>query len=243
MIRNPGEHLAVIPARGGSKRIPRKNIKVFNGVDHIIAVTIECLKTSGIFADIYVSTEDDEIGEISATAGAKVLHRPAHLADDHATTGHVMQHAMKELGAVRLTEYVACVYPTAALINPITLARGLQRLQTEPIATYAMPLARHRAPVERALRIDRDTGKIIPPLSLVADSRNQDLRPAYYDPGQWYWGLANAWVNGLPIYHPATIPIYVPPWEAVDIDEPEDFILAEMVALGYAERFDRGEPL
>lgn len=236
MIRNPGSHLAVIPARGGSKRIHRKNIQIFNGIAPIITVTIDILRGSGIFADIYVSTEDGEIAEIAATAGAKVLDRPAHLADDHATTGHVMQHAMQWLAGVRRTEYVACVYPTAALINPITLGEGLMRLQHETIATYSMPLARHRAPVERALRIDRDTGKIIPPLSLVADSRNQDIRPSYYDPGQWYWGLANAWLNGLPIYHAATVPIYVPPWEAIDIDEPSDMIMAEIVAIGMADR-------
>lgn len=219
--------LAVIPARGGSKRIPRKNILPFCGKP-MIAWSIEAARDSGCFDRIIVSTDDPEIGEVARAYGAEApFVRPPDLSDDHAGTIPVVAHAtawQRQHGAK--PEHVCCIYATAPFVRAQDLQKGLRLLQ-ETGADYAFSVTRYAYPIQRALRLM--------PGRRVAmwnpehyQTRSQDLEEAFHDAGQFYWGQAGAWLDHTPIFSCNGVPVILPNERVQDIDTPEDWREAEM---------------
>jgi pseudaminic acid cytidylyltransferase len=213
--------LAVIPARGGSKRIPRKNIKLFAGRP-MLAWAIDNAQQSGCFDAIAVSTEDAEIAAVALACGASVIQRPAELADDTASTAQVMSHAIE---ASTGAEFVCCLYATTPLLEPQDLQSGLELLQTSG-ADYVMAAAPLPAPAQQAFAF-QDDGRVRILWHEHMQKRTQDLPPTYYDAGQFYWARAATWLAGKPIFGYHTRAVLLPARRAIDIDTLEDWEHAE----------------
>lgn len=221
-------NIAVIPARGGSKRIPRKNIKRFNGKP-MIAWSIQAARDSGLFDHILVSTDDREIADIAQAFGAEVpFLRPSSLADDVTPTVPVIAHAVNacaEIGWV--AEYVCCLYPCAPLIQAEDLVAGLELLK-DAKAEYVYPVAAYAHPVHRAmLRSAEGQMTFLHPECEL--TRTQDLPVTYHDTGQFYWGKGTAW-SSMKRMHSEGAGLVVPNWRMVDIDTPEDWARAELIS-------------
>ena len=217
--------LAVIPARGGSKRIPRKNIRPFAGRP-MIAHAIAGAQAAGVFDRIVVSTDDDEIAGIARALGAELpFKRPAELAHDHAGTVEVVAHAITTLAeAGWQAAQTCCIYPGVPMLDPADLRQALALLE-EGGCDYVLPVAHFPAPVQRALKRSAD-GLMAPMQPQYTQSRSQDLEPAYYDAGQFYWGHSGAWLAGRHPHHQARS-LVLPGWRVVDIDTPDDWTRAE----------------
>jgi len=220
-----GPSVAVIPARGGSKRIPRKNIRPFLGVP-LLARTVAVLQSSGLFDRIVVSTDDDEVAEVAVGAGAEVpFRRAGSLADDQTPTVPVVADAIAQLGMREVGAQVCCIYPTAVLLQINDLMRAV-RLLEDPAVDYVVPVAPFSAPIQRALRVDDDGRcEMIWPENLTV--RSQDLEPAFHDAGQFYWGATDAWVAKRPVFGPRTRAVVLPSGAVQDIDTEEDWVVAE----------------
>lgn len=219
--------VAIIPARGGSKRIPRKNVRPFAGkpmIAHAISVAIG----SGLFDRIVVSTDDDEIASIAQAAGAETpFRRPADLADDMTPTVPVIAHAVRALQAEGYApDHVCCIYPAVPFLQPQDLAEG-RKLLDSGVAPYAFPVVPFPSAIQRALR-RTDSGKVEPFDPQYVLVRTQDLEPAYHDAGQFYWGGRQAWLDGLPIHANGAV-FVLPHWRVVDIDTPDDWLCAEQM--------------
>jgi len=216
--------LAIIPARGGSKRIPRKNVRPFAGKP-MIGYAIATALASGLFRDVVVSTDDDEIAAVARELGASVpFKRPDQLADDHTPTVPVIAHALEAYAALAgAPDEVCCIYPGVPFLEVEDLRQALALLERG--ADYAFPVAQFMSPVQRALSRGPD-GSTRPFFPEYAATRTQDLEPAYHDAGQFYWGQRSAWLARLNIHlHGRTI--VLPAWRVVDIDTPEDWERAE----------------
>lgn len=218
-------NIAIIPARGGSKRIPRKNIKTFAGKP-MIAHAIEAAKKSGLFEHVLVSTDDQEIALISREWKAEVpFMRPSELADDHTATVPVIAHAILECEKMGWkVDMVCCIYPSVPFIKIDDLKAALELLKHSD-AAYSFPITEFPSPIQRALKRETN-GKLssfYPEYELM---RTQDLESAYHDAGQFYWGTRNAWLNYSRI-HAFGIGLVIPNWRVVDIDTPEDWQRAE----------------
>ena len=217
--------LAIIPARGGSKRIPRKNIRDFFGKP-IIAYSIEVALQSGLFDEVMVSTDDPEIAAIAKKYGAIVpFMRSSNNANDMAATFDVLKEVeanYQQLYGLTF-ETICCIYPTAPLIKGQKLVEGLDLLIKNNLDTV-FPVVAFSYPVMRGLEIIDGKAKMIWPE--YQNSRSQDLKEVYHDAGQWYW------------YRPENIEktlftensscIILDPMEVQDIDQPADWLLAEM---------------
>ena len=217
--------LAVIPARGGSKRIPRKNIRPFGGKP-IIAWSIEAALHSGCFDRVVVSTDDAEIADVARGHGAEVpFLRPPALADDHAGTLAVMRHAVEACAVDRATGRVCCIYATAPFLRAEDLRRGLQVLE-EAGTDYAFSVTSFAFPIQRALRLT-PAGRVemLDPAQFA--TRSQDLEEAWHDAGQFYWGRAAAWLDEAPLFGHGAAPVILPRHRVEDIDTPEDWVRAE----------------
>jgi pseudaminic acid cytidylyltransferase len=217
--------IAVIPARGGSKRIPRKNIKAFAGKP-MIAYAIEAAKASGVFDHIVVTTDDPEIAAIAVATGAETpFTRPPELADDFTPTVPVIAHAVqtcRDLGWP--VDQACCIYPGVPFIESGDLVDALRLLETG-VAAYAFPVTAFPSAIQRALRRRADA-TVTPFNPEYVSTRTQDLEPGYFDAGQFYWGTAQAWLDGLNI-HANGASIVLPEWRVVDIDTPADWERAE----------------
>jgi pseudaminic acid cytidylyltransferase len=249
-------NLCVIPARGGSKRVPRKNIRAFAGRP-MIGWPIQAALDAGCFARVVVSTEDAEISEVARAQGAQVLPRPPELADDFATTLDVMRHAAGALQAGRFPPLfqggakggsctfgkanhppltppstkegdilICCLYATAAFTTPGDLLAGLAALEGDASADYAFSVAPYPHPVQRALALT-PAGRVEALYPEHRATRTQDLPPAYHDAGAFYWGRAAAWAAQKPVHGPGSIPLPLPPERVCDIDTPQDWARAE----------------
>lgn len=218
--------LAVIPARGGSKRIPRKNIKLFCGKP-MIAWSIEAALQSSCFDQIVVSTDDAEIAEVARQYGAQVpFMRPIELADDHTGTTAVIAHGVDWFAAQsQMPAQVCCLYATAPFVSADDLRRGLAVL-TETGSDYAFSVTSYAFPIQRAIRIN-PVGRIEMFSAEHFNERSQDLEEAYHDAGQFYWGRADAWQQRRIIFSPAAVPVMLPRHRVQDIDTPEDWTRAE----------------
>jgi pseudaminic acid cytidylyltransferase len=219
--------IAVIPARGGSKRIPRKNIKSFAGKP-MIAHAIGAAQRCGLFDRIVVSTDDAEIARVAKEYEAEVpFMRPAALADDFTPTVPVIAHAINACRILRWqVNQVCCIYPAVPFLQEADLASALHLLETND-AGYVFPIAAYPSAIQRALRQLPD-GKIEPFYSQYATIRTQDLEPAYYDAGQFYWGRAQTWLEGK-VLHQHAVGMIIPDWRVVDIDTHEDWQRAELM--------------
>lgn len=220
--------VAVIPARGGSKRIPRKNIKSFAGRP-IISYSIEQALRCALFDRILVSTDDDEIAEVARRCGAETpFLRPRELADDFSGTNDVVKHALrwlKEHGEE--ATHACCIYATAPFLQAEFLTQGyLELVQSD--RSYAFSVTTFPFPVQRALRITAQ-GRVDAMDRSHIFTRSQDLEEAYHDAGQFYWGTAHAFLSDTVIFSAASIPIILPRHLVQDIDTPEDWERAELM--------------
>ncbi|MDB9697939.1 pseudaminic acid cytidylyltransferase [Planktomarina temperata] len=226
--------IAVIPARGGSKRIIKKNIKHFCGKP-MIAWSILTAKSAGIFDSIIVSTDDEEIAEIAKFYGASVpFRRPLSLSGDHSSTMEVIEHAVSwHLSNGVNLNFICCLYATAPFVRETDLKDGYETLLREG-ADFAFPISTYDYPIQRALRL-RSDGRIemYEPENFAL--RSQDLTEAYHDAGQFYWGTKSGWLSGAPILSPKSAPLFIPRYRVQDIDTEEDWIQAEKLfkILGY----------
>ncbi|WP_247257695.1 pseudaminic acid cytidylyltransferase [Pseudomonas moorei] len=219
--------VAIIPARGGSKRIPRKNLKLFDGVPMIVR-SIRTAIDSGLFSQVVVSTDDPAIAELARSAGAQVpFMRPAALADDFTGTAAVIAHALQALREQgQQFDYACCIYATAPLLQSRFLKQGLQLLEQHPDRSFAFSVCDFGFPVQRALTVG-DQGALTALYPEFRETRSQDLPAAYQDAGQFYWGRSKAWLNGEVLYSPASLPVMLPRFLVQDIDTPEDWKRAE----------------
>ncbi len=218
--------LAVIPARGGSKRIPRKNIKPFCGKP-MIAWSIEAALQSACFDQVIVSTDDVEIAEVARHWGATVpFMRPAELADDHTGTIPVIRHAVAWInGTEHTVEQACCLYATAPFVSAEDLRCGLESLQSSN-CDYAFSVTSYAFPIQRAIRLNSE-GRVEMFSPAHFNTRSQDLEEAYHDAGQFYWGRAEAWLQGKLIFGPDSLPVLLPRYRVQDIDTQEDWVRAE----------------
>ncbi len=218
--------IAIIPARGGSKRIPQKNIKLFCDKP-IIAYSIEAALISGCFDRVVVSTDDKHIANIASQFGAEVpFLRPAHIADDYATTIEVIQHAITEL-SLDDTALICCLYATAPFVTPASLAKGLEMLTCERL-DYCFSATEFNFPIQRAFRLDR-AGRVEMFQPEYFNTRSQDLESAYHDAGQFYWGTCHAFAKGKPFFSANAKPVILPASQVQDIDTPDDWSKAEFL--------------
>jgi pseudaminic acid cytidylyltransferase len=220
-------YVCVIPARGGSKRIPRKNIKDFSGKP-MIAWSIEAALSSRLFAHVFVSTDDPEIAEISKAYGAEVpFVRPGDLSDDHTGTTPVIAHATQWVKCnVGTPDAVCSVYPTSPFLTGGDLSRGLSMLRGNPMADFVISVANYAFPIQRAVRlVDNKWIEMYQPEHFT--TRSQDLETSYHDAGQFYWGTTKAWLEQKTILASHTLACIMPRHRVQDIDTPEDWEFAQ----------------
>ncbi|ACH64900.1 pseudaminic acid CMP-transferase [Aliivibrio fischeri MJ11] len=218
--------IAIIPARGGSKRIPRKNIKLFYGKP-MIAYSIEAAIESGCFDKVIVSTDDHEIAEVAKQYGAEVpFMRPKNISDDYATTMDVIQHAVQwyEQQGLSLT-YVCCLYATAPFVQSKDLQKGWEIVQ-QPDVKYAFSATTFPFPIQRAIKL-LDSGSVSMFSPEYELTRSQDLEESYHDAGQFYWGEASAFSQKLAIFSQYSRCVILPRKQVQDIDTAEDWEFAE----------------
>lgn len=217
-------NIAIIPARGGSKRIPRKNIKDFHGKP-IIAYSIEVAKESGCFDRIIVSTDNDEIASVAKTYGAEVpFNRPANVSDDFATTNEVLQHAINEL-KLNDNDNLCCIYATAPFLESSSIQVGLEYLKINNIQ-YSFTATEYTFPIQRAFYLNSNGGaEMFQPEHM--NTRSQDLVKSFHDAGQVYWGTVFAFRSGLGMFESHSKPILLNPLKVQDIDTLDDWMYAE----------------
>jgi len=220
--------LAVIPARGGSKRIPRKNIKKFHG-QPMIAWSVQAAIESGCFDNVWVSTDDEEIAEVAQAYGAKIpFLRPTHLSDDFATTADVMSHAVGEYDKLNdaLPDYICCLYATAPFVTKADLVQGFEKIKNNRNLNYVFSATTYSFPIQRAIKLNaQDTVEMFSPQYF--NTRSQDLEEAWHDAGQFYWGTAKAWLNKDVIFSSQSGIVELPRFRVQDIDTQEDWDRAE----------------
>jgi len=219
-------NIAIIPARGGSKRIPRKNIKEFHGKP-MIAYSIEAALESQCFDKVIVSTDDAEIADIAIKYGAEVpFIRPTNIADDYATTLDVIKHAVEFTELQKWgVKNVCCIYATAPFITSEFIQRGFVELTSNHI-DYVFSATSFPFPIQRALKLnDKQCVEMFQPEHL--NTRSQDLEESYHDAGQFYWGTKTAFLQRKAFFSPQSKAILLPRKRVQDIDTPEDWELAE----------------
>lgn len=221
-------NVAVIPARGGSKRIPRKNIKEFYGKP-MIGWPIEVAKESGLFEHIIISTDDEEIAEISKSCGAEVpFMRSAELSDDYVGTTEVIAHAvswMQEQGWQ--LDAVCCIYATSVFLNKDDLVRGFEALSTGKWK-YAFSVTDFEYPIFRSFK-ENPAGGVEMFFPEYFEKRSQDLPVALHDAAQFYWGKPEVWINKMQLFEHHSFPVKIPHWRVQDIDTENDWKRAEFL--------------
>lgn len=216
--------VAIIPARGGSKRIPGKNIRPFRGKP-MIAWSIAAARESACFDQIVVSTDSAEIADVARKFGASVpFLRPPELSDDITPTIPVLRHAIESLGEVSST---CCIYATAPFLNPGFLCEGLKVLEADPDLDCSFSVTSFPFPIQRALMIDsRGYVEMVSPEHEL--TRSQDLPECYHDAGQFYWFRPEAIFKNKGFFTARSAPIVLPRKFVQDIDTPEDWEAAEL---------------
>jgi pseudaminic acid cytidylyltransferase len=221
--------IAIIPARGGSKRIPRKNIKAFCG-QPIIAYSIQAALRSDVFDKVIVTTDDSEIGDVARLYGAEMpFIRPSNLADDHATTVPVIKHAIDWVNAnIGGVEFACCIYATAPFVQSRDLAASYEKLVGERVGGYVFSACTFPFPIQRAFKVKADGHvEMFEPQNY--NTRSQDLAPAYQDAGQFYWGSASSYMQEKIFFSPDSKAFVLPRHMVQDIDSAEDWTRAELM--------------
>lgn len=222
--------VAIIPARGGSKRIPRKNIKTFAG-QPIIAYSINAAITSNLFERIILSTDSEQIAEVGSSYGAEVpFMRPAELSDDFTGTAEVLIHSLNWLTEHdKFYPYFCCIYPTAPFLEKEYLVKGFDILRKNNASTV-FSVTSFPYPIFRAMKIEANNRvKMFWPEYL--NSRSNDLPDAYHDAGQFYWGDTEKFLKEKNIFSSDSVPVILPRYLVHDIDTPEDWETAEILYL------------
>jgi len=220
--------IAVIPARGGSKRIPRKNIRMFCGKP-IIAYSISAAQQTGLFDQVVVSTDDEEIASVAREFGATTpFSRPREIADDFTGTNAVVKHAVTWFNAQSNdVVHACCLYATAPLVQARFITEGYEALSRSD-AAFAFSVTSYAFPIQRALRVTPE-GRVDAIYPEHRMTRSQDLEHAYHDAGQFYWGTARAFLEDLPVFAPHSIGVILPRHLVQDIDTLEDWDQAELM--------------
>ena len=222
------KNIAIIPARGGSKRIPRKNIKDFLGRP-IINWSIEAALNCGCFDKVVVSTDDEEIASVSISCGAVVPGlRPAELADDFSGTGAVIKQTLRKLDELGYDcERACCIYATAPFVSSFDIERGLQLL-LERECEFVFSVTSFASSIQRGFRLmDGDQIKMVLPENFTI--RSQDLEEFWHDAAQFYWGTKEAWLNEKEIFTSKSVGLKIPRYRVQDIDTLEDWKFAELI--------------
>ena len=219
-------NIAIIPARGGSKRIPQKNIRDFMGKP-MLQWAIEVAKDSGLFSHIVVSTDDSQIADVAVRSGAQVpFMRPAQLADDYAVTRDVINHAINECAQIYGEfDYCCCIYGTSPFLSTEDLSSALHILQAEAVP-FVFSATTYHYPIQRAF-FTNEEGRIQMFHPEHAKTRSQDLTPAYHDAGMFYWGQRHAFLQELPMFSGESRPFLIPSHRVCDLDTLEDWERAE----------------
>ncbi len=225
-------NLAIIPARGGSKRIPVKNIKEFAGKP-LIAYSIIAAKNSQLFDKIIVSTDSEKVAEIAKQYGADVpFLRPEELSNDIIGTRPVTNHAIQYCVENYFEpEYSCCIYATAPFLQPKYLQSGLEKLKLQEDKSFAFSVTSFPFPIQRSLRIGESGVTPMFPESIW--TRSQDLEEAYHDAGQFYWGRTKDYLSSKKIFSEHSLPVVLPRHLVQDIDTPEDWHRAELMYQAY----------
>jgi pseudaminic acid cytidylyltransferase len=220
--------IAVIPARGGSKRIPRKNIRMFCGKP-VIAYSIAAAQQTGLFDRVVVSTDDEEIAAVAREFGATTpFIRPREIADDFTGTNAVVKHAVAWFNSQSNdVAHACCLYATAPLVQARFIAEGYEAL-CHSDASFAFSVTSYAFPIQRAVRITLD-GRVDAIYPEHRMTRSQDLEHAYHDAGQFYWGTARAFLEDMPLFAPHSIGVILPRHLVQDIDTIEDWDQAELM--------------
>lgn len=224
----PDYKVAIIPARGGSKRIPRKNIALFNGKP-LIAYSIETALQSGAFDRVIVSTDDPEIAQCALDFGAEVpFVRPPELSDDYTGTAEVICHALEWLkDSGHRVDYSCCIYATAPFLRPSDICDSFSELKGAD-ANFSFSVTTFPFPIQRALKKDqKGTISMFQPEHRL--TRSQDLEEAWHDAGQFYWAKADSWESGKILFSEASLGWELPRHRVQDIDTPEDWTRAELM--------------
>ncbi len=221
-------NIAIIPARGGSKRIPKKNIQEFMGKP-IIAWSIQAAINSELFHSVLVSTDDESIADVAIKYGAEVpFMRPNNLSDDYTGTNDVVKHAIKWIENNRqMPDFVCCIYATAPFIQKKYLVDGYHRLLASE-KSFAFSVTSFAYPVERAIRVN-SSGTVGVVWENNFNKRSQDLECLFHDAGQFYWGRPDAFIKNIDIFSEVSIPIILPRHLTQDIDTFEDWKHAELL--------------
>lgn len=219
---------AIIPARGGSKRIPGKNIRPFCGKP-IIAWSIEAALQSGLFDQVIVSTDCEKTAAVATDRGATVpFMRPPEISDDHTPTIPVVRHAIRWLTQNEQTPAkVCCIYATAPFLQVEDLRQGLEFLEGDSAVEFSFPVTEFAFPIFRGLAIENQRVKMLWPEHEL--TRSQDLTPAWHDAGQFYWGTATAFLEHEGFFSARSAPVILPSHRVQDIDTPEDWVRAELM--------------
>ena len=219
--------IALIPARGGSKRIPRKNIRPFAGRP-MIGWPIAAARASGLFDHVIVSTDDEEIAEVARAQGAEVpFIRPDHLADDFTPAREAIVDAVETMEEIvgQKVERLCGIYATAAFVQAADLQQARRILDGVAEGGFVFAAASYPHPVHRAMTEgEAGIGMLFPD---YAKTRTQDLPEAFHDAGMFYWGRRDAFVSRAPMFNPASRPHVMPRQRALDIDTPQDWDFAE----------------
>tara|TARA_B110000046_G_scaffold121880_2_gene128540 strand:- start:275 stop:982 length:708 start_codon:yes stop_codon:yes gene_type:complete len=235
MLRKKINTVAIIIARGGSKRIFKKNIKLFLG-EPIIKYSIDTALKCDIFDEVMVSTDDNEIAELSKKLGAKVpFLRSVKNASDFSSTADAVYEVLKSYGETGVNpKYVCCIYPTAPLLSHKTLIDAYDIIINQN-AKSVIPVTKFSYPIQRALIVKNNKLKMNWPEN--TDKRSQDLLNYYHDVGQFYFLEVKSFLNNPVLFSDSTIPIEIPSIIAQDIDNEEDWKIAEFKYKYLRERF------
>lgn len=218
--------LAVIPARGGSKRIPKKNIKSFLGKP-IIYYSIDAALKSNLFDEVMVSTDDEEVIEVSKKLGASVpFLRSPETASSNSPVKDVITEVLKQYTEKgKQFDYICCILPAAPLITVKNLTTTFELLKGKNIDAV-VPVVRYGYPIQRAFKIEKGLLQMISPANMYVNS--QDLSSSYHDAGQFYWLKVESFLKQEKIFMVNCLPFEIPESEVQDIDEVDDWKLAEL---------------
>ena len=231
-MSEPTEPTVVIPARGGSKRIPGKNTRLLAGIP-VLERTIAIARASKVGGHIFVSTDSAEIATLARSLGVQVIDRPNDLADDHTPLLPVIKHALAhlhELGLIQASTPFACLYATAVTLDPADFARGFSQLidsSAENTSKLVTGVVEYPHPIERALSLTKNS-QLMSVSPQFASTRTQDLPVHYFDAGAFIWGFAQDWYSPEPVLTRAQGCV-LPAWRSVDLDTESDWSRAEVV--------------
>ncbi len=226
-------NICIIPARGGSKRIPKKNSKLFNGIP-IISYAITNALNSQCFDRVVVSTDDKEISEIARGAGAETpFVRPSDISNDITGLVEVVQHFIQWLHGKGIKPTNIClIYATAPFLRSKDIIQGLDALGD---ADFSIGVTSYSSPIQRAMKITKDGKlKMFEPNNYL--TRSQDLEEAWHDAGQFVWGKTSAWISGIPPLNGNTNTVELSRYRVIDIDTMEDWNYAELMQIALSQK-------